>query len=75
MVQVEPTLSVVVAVNVLVETDGTGTLPSKAATVATGLARNVQDLTSGNVMPAKVGLTRRQTAVSAGALTIEIILM
>ena len=57
MIQVEPTLSVL-PVNVPVETDGTGTMPSKAATAATGLASNVQDLTSGNAMPAKVGSTR-----------------
>ena len=74
MVQVEPTLSVL-PVNVPVETDGTGTMPSKAATAATGLASNVQDLTSGNAVPAKVDSTRRLTAVSAGALTTEIILM
>ena len=74
MIQVEPTLSVV-PVSVPVETGGTGTLPSKAATAATGLARNVQDLTSGNAVPAKVDSTRRPTTVSAGALTIEIILM
>lgn len=73
-VQAEPTLSVLL-VNVPVETDGTGTLPSKAATAATGLAPNVQDLTSGNAVPAKVGSTRRPTAVSASALTTEIILM